>query len=113
MAHAQREEIVGVKGERPSVAAFANADGTGPLPAVPAAAFTQKLKVFETSPDQRFVRVKLDGQDLWLDRRALRLNAEVNAACLEVASSFNAPPAGAARGANGNCAHSSSGVGKK
>lgn len=101
LALAQRAVIVGVK--RDTVAAYADDSGRQRLDPVPAAQLGQRPSVLETSLDESLVRVLLGGRSVWLDRNALQLGSDVNAACHQVASSHGAPPAGAARGANGNC----------
>ena len=103
VAQAQRATVVGVKAGRPLVAAFADADGKTRLNPVLPAELSQRPSVLETSVDDSLVRVRLGERELWLDRNALQLGAEVNAACHEVASAHGAPPPGAARGANSAC----------
>lgn len=101
LAHAQRAVIVGVK--RDAVPAYADDAGRQRLDPVPAAQLSQRPSVLETSVDESLVRVLLGGRSVWLDRNALQLGSDVNAACHQVASTHNAPPAGASRGANANC----------
>ena len=103
LAHAQRSTVVGVKGERKSVAAFADAAGRTPVEAVPASALGGRPSVLETSVDDSLVRVRVGDRELWLDRNALQLSAGVNAACTEVASAHGAAQTGAPRGANSAC----------
>ncbi len=103
-AQAQREEVIGVVANPPQVEAYAQPDGGEKVRLVPAAELAHKPRVLETSADHSRVRVNVGGQDLWLERRALRLKAEVNATCHVVATSRDAPPMGAGRGANSGCA---------
>lgn len=100
-AQAQRTTVTGAK--RDSVAAFADAEGKKPLEPVVRAQLSHRPSVLETSVDDSLVRVRIGEREIWLDRNALQLSADVNAACHEVASSHGAPPPGGARGANSAC----------
>lgn len=103
LAQAQRSTIVGVKPGRDAVMAYADGGGKTRLDPVRPSELGQRLSVLETSLDESLVRVRLGERDLWLDRNALQLGADVNATCHEVASAHGAPPPGAARGANSAC----------
>lgn len=103
VVHAQRATVVGVKERRDKVSAYADAEGRTRLEPVLPAQLSHRPSVLETSVDESLVRVRIGERDVWLDRNALQLGADVNAACHEVASAHGAPPPGAARGANSAC----------
>lgn len=102
-ANAQRATVVGVKERRDKVTAYADAEGKTRLDPVLPAQLIHRPSVLETSVDESLVRVRIGEREVWLDRNALQLGADVNAACHEVTSAHGAPPPGAARGANSAC----------
>ncbi len=102
-AHAQRATVVGVQSGRDKVSAYADADGKTRLDPVLPAQLAHRPSVLESSIDDSLVRVRVGEREVWLDRNALQLGADVNAACHQVASSQGAPAPGAVRGANSAC----------
>lgn len=103
-AQAQREDIIGLLGDRKSVRVFQQAEGGEPTQELEGSALAPRLRVLETNRARTRVRVAHEGRDIWLDRRALQLDSDPKAACHTVASSSKLPTVGAGRGANDGCA---------
>jgi len=103
-AQAQRAEIIGLMGGRTAVKAYSQADGGDSLAPVPATDLAPRQRVLEFNQNGDRARVHIKGQDVWLDRNALNLGSDPNAACHTVASTSTATTQGAGRSANSRCA---------
>jgi len=98
-----QSQITAVMGARPTLKAFSDAEGISELPALSVKAIVFPLRVLEVS-DQGFVRVKIDDQQVWLDRRQLKMPPDtLEANCLTVNQANANLVAGGMRGANSGC----------
>ena len=101
-AHAQGL-VTAAMGTRAVLKAYADADGKSEPGTLNVKDISFPLKIFEIS-ETGFVHVKIASQDVWLDRKQIRIPPESLAvSCLTVdASSANLVTAGI-RGANSGC----------
>jgi hypothetical protein len=96
-------QVAGPRGARTSLKVFEDADGKIELPAVNVKSLTFPITVFETS-DHGFVRVKLDGKQVWLNTEQVRIPPEsIEATCLTASRADAGITPGGLRGANAGC----------
>lgn len=96
-------QISAAMGSRTSIKAFSDAEGTQELTPVIVKDITFPMTVYEVS-DQGFVRVKINGQQVWLDRKQVKMAPEtLEASCLTVNQANAKLVSGGIRGANSGC----------
>ncbi|MBT3067308.1 hypothetical protein [Rhodoferax sp. U11-2br] len=97
------ERIEAAMGSRTSIKAFSDAEGKQELVPVSIKDVLVSPEVYEIS-DQGFVRVKVNGQQVWLDRKQLKIKPEtLEASCLTVNQANAKLVSGGIRGANEGC----------
>lgn len=95
--------VTSAMGTRVVLKAYADADGKSELALLNVKDITFPLKIFEIS-ETGFIHVKVSSQDVWLDRKQVRIPPEtLVASCLTVdQANANLVTAGI-RGANSGC----------
>jgi hypothetical protein len=95
--------ISGALGFRTSIKVFSDAEGKQELVPVLVKDVTDSPTVYEIS-DQGFVRVKVNGQQVWLDRKQVKISLDaLEASCLTVNQANANLVSGGIRGANSGC----------
>jgi hypothetical protein len=96
-------QVVGPRGTRTSLKVFEDADGKTELATVSVKNLTFPITVYETS-ERGFVRVKLDGKQVWLNTEQVRIPAgDIPAECLTVSRADAGVTTAGLRGANAGC----------
>lgn len=101
-AHAQGF-VTAPMGSRTALKAYPDADGKSEPATLHVKDITFPLQVFEIS-DAGFVRVKVGGADVWLDRKQVRMPpVSLEVTCATVDASNAKLVSGGIRGANAGC----------
>ena len=95
--------VTSAMGTRSELKAYSDADGKSAPVTLYVKDITFPLKVFETS-EAGLVRVKFAENDVWLDRKQVRIPPEIKEAnCTNVNQKNIAMVSGGIRGANSGC----------
>lgn len=96
-------QVTGPIGTRTTLKVYEDADGKSELASVSVKDITFPITAFEIS-DRGFVRVKLDGKQVWLDKGQLRIPPEsMEATCITANRADAGVTPGGLRGANSGC----------
>ncbi len=95
--------VTSALGKRTTLSVYSTADGSGERQQIELKDIVFPIKVFETS-DAGYLRVKLAGKDVWLDRKQVKVPPErLESTCLTVNRANANLVAGGIRGANEGC----------
>jgi hypothetical protein len=95
--------VIAAMGTRTVLKAYADADGKSELPPLSVKDISFPLKIYETAASG-FVHVKVAGQDVWLDRKQVRIPPEsLTVSCITKDQANTKLVAAGVRGANSGC----------
>lgn len=98
-----QEFVTSALGKRTTLSMYSTSDGSGERQQIELKDIAFPLKIFETS-DAGYLRVKLAGKDVWLDRKQVKVPPEkLESSCLTVNRANASLVSGGIRGANEGC----------